>query len=392
MPHTASTVAARSRAAPGVSGLSWRPVRVVHLTSSHPPDDVRIFLKECRSLAQAGYDVHLVAPGTGSETRDRVTIHGFELPTGPRPVRVIRRLWRAARQTRKLEPDLCQFHEPELVLVALLLKLDRTRIVYDVHEHHTRAIAHSVYTGGGRRLAFRLLEAVARRTCDAFVAATPAIALEYPADRTVAVLNYPLQEEFVEPTPSARDRSDVVYVGGLTRSRGVREMVEAVARLRDEQARLVLVGTFDDPSFQQDVRALPGWSRVEHTGWLGRREVAEHLAAARIGLVLLHPEPDFVESVPIKLFEYMSAGLPVIASDFPYWRTLLDPIGCATFVDPLDPAQIAAAIDGLLSDETRAREMGARGASVVRERLNWELEAPKLCELYERLAPTAAAA
>jgi glycosyltransferase involved in cell wall biosynthesis len=367
-------------------------VRVVHLTSSHPPDDVRIFLKECRSLAQDGYDVHLVAPGTGSETRDRVTIHGFELPTGARPVRVVRRLWRAARQTRKLKPDLCQFHEPELVLVALLLKLDGTRIVYDVHEHHTSAVAHSLYTGGGRRLAFRLLEAVARRTCHAFVAATPAIALEYPADRTVAVLNYPLREEFVAPAPAARDRSDVVYVGGLTRSRGVREMVEAVARLRDEQARLVLVGTFDDPSFEQEVRALPGWSRVEHTGWLGRREVAERLAEARIGLVLLHPEPDFVASVPIKLFEYMSAGLPVVASDFPYWRTLLDPIGCATFVDPLDPARIAAAINTLLSDETAAREMGTLGARVVRERLNWELEAPKLRELYERLGLTTAEA
>lgn len=390
MPHTASTVAARSRAAPGVSGLSWRPVRVVHLTSSHPPDDVRIFLKECRSLAQAGFDVHLVAPGARSEMRDGVVIRGFDLPTGPRPLRVIRRLWRAWRPTRQLQPDLCQFHEPELVLVALLLKLQGTRVVYDVHEHHASAIAHSVYSGGGRRLASRLLEAVARRACDAFVAATPAIAREFPPERTVAVLNYPLLEEFVAPSRPAAGRAEIVYVGAITRSRGVREMVDAAARLRD-RARLVLIGTFDDPALEREVRALPGWSRVEHTGWLGRREVAEHLVAARIGLVVLHPESDFLESVPIKLFEYMSAGLPVVASNFPYWQELLEEIGCASFVDPLDPGQIAGAIDDLLSDEERATEMGSRGATAVRERLNWEREAPKLLELYGRLGLPAAA-
>jgi glycosyltransferase involved in cell wall biosynthesis len=108
-------------------------------------------------------------------------------------------------------------------------------------------------------------------------------------------------------------------------------------------------------------------------------------------LVVLHPERGYKESLPIKLFEYMSAGLPVIASDFPYWRELLEPIGCASFVDPLDPVRIAAAIDDLLSNEERAREMGMRGAAAVRERLNWEQEAPKLFDLYARLGLTAAA-
>jgi glycosyltransferase involved in cell wall biosynthesis len=88
----------------------------------------------------------------------------------------------------------------------------------------------------------------------------------------------------------------------------------------------------------------------------------------------------------------MSAGLPVIASDFPYGRVLLDPIGCAIFVDSLDPKQIAAAIDDLLADEKRAQEMGQRGAVAVRERLNWRHEETKLLALYQRLSPTAAAA
>jgi glycosyltransferase involved in cell wall biosynthesis len=364
-------------------------LRVVHLTSSHTPDDTRIFLKECRSLSQAGYEVHLIAPATGDEARDGVMMHGFDLPTGLRPLRIIRRLWRIWRAGRALRPDLCQFHEPELVLVALPLKLGGARIVYDVHEHHTSLVAHSVYGGRGRRLAFRLLEAVARRSCDAFVAATAEIALEFPSERTVEVLNYPLAEEFTGHPASPVASAEVIYTGGISGSRGAREMVEALTHVRDPRARLVLIGNFDDPEIKREVRALSGWSRVEHLGWLGRGDLMKHLAAARIGLVVLHPEADFLKSMPIKLFEYMSAGLPVIASDFPYWRKLLDPIGCARFVDPVDPEGIAAAIDDLLADEKRATEMGKRGAAAVRERLNWEQEAPKLLELYGRLGPRA---
>jgi glycosyltransferase involved in cell wall biosynthesis len=87
----------------------------------------------------------------------------------------------------------------------------------------------------------------------------------------------------------------------------------------------------------------------------------------------------------------MAAGLPSIVSDFPFFRELVEPVGCAVFVDPLDPAQLGAAIDELLADESRAEEMGRRGSAAVRGRLNWEQEAPKLVALYRRLIPEAAA-
>lgn len=360
-------------------------MRVVHLTSFHPPDDVRIFLKECRSLAAAGFEVHLVAPGAPAETRDGVAMHGFELPGGFRPLRIGRRLWRIWRAARTLAPDVCHVHEPELLPAALLLRLGGARIVYDVHEDHLGTLAYSPFKLG-KSTGIRLLEALARRTCDAFVAATPAIAARFPPERTIELLNYPLLEEFPEQPAGTRRGSDVVYVGGLTRVRGLEEMIEAIGRVSSPDARLVAMGTFGSPELEAEARALPGWSRVDYAGKLDRREVAQRLGAARAGLVLFHPRPNHVEALPNKLFEYMAAGLPVIASDFPSWRSLLDPIGCALFVDPLDPAQVAGAIDRILADESEAEEMGRRGAAAVRERLNWEHEAQKLVDLYARLA------
>jgi glycosyltransferase involved in cell wall biosynthesis len=365
-------------------------VRVVHLTSRHPADDVRIFLKECRSLARAGFEVHLVAPGAAEETRDGVAVHGFAPAEGVRPLRIARRLWRAWRAARAVRADLCQFHEPELVPVALLLKLEGARIVFDVHEDALRELDSVPDRGGGRRIGLRVFQAVARRTCDAFVAATPAISRSFPPERTIEVLNYALPEEFPD-SPREASGADVVYVGLITRIRGPREMVEAIAAVRDPRARLVLIGDFESPELEREVRGLPGWSRVEYLGRLDRAEVSRQLATARAGLIVFHPEPNHTEALPNKLFEYMAAGLPVIASDFPYWHELLDPIGCASYVDPFDPAQIAAAIDELLSDEDRATEMGRRGAAAVRSRLNWQQEAPKLVELYGRLGLSAAA-
>jgi glycosyltransferase involved in cell wall biosynthesis len=365
-------------------------VRVVHLTSSHPPDDIRIFGKECRSLAHAGFEVHLVAPGAPEETWDGVVIHGFDLPTGPRPLRVARRLWRAWQAAHALRPDLCHFHEPELVPVALLLKLAGARVVYDVHEDHLSTVSYSARRSGGRRSGFGVLEAFAQRTCDAFVAATPAIARRFPADRTIDLLNFPLAEEFA-PSPNEGRTADVVYVGSITRPRGLGEMVEAISRVRHPGARLVLVGSFENEQLRREAELLPGWERVAYRGRLGRTALRDELARSRVGLVILHPERNYVESFPTKLFEYMAAGLPAIASDFPFFRELVEPIGCAVFVDPLDAPELATAIDGLLADQSRADEMGRRGAAAVRDRFNWEQQAPKLVALYHRLTSESAA-
>jgi glycosyltransferase involved in cell wall biosynthesis len=366
-------------------------MRVVHLASQHPPDDVRIFYKECRSLAAAGYEVDYVAPEAAGGTRDGVRLHGFPLPEGSfRPLVILRRLWRVWRTARSIPASLCHVHEPVLLPVAVLLKLRGARLVYDVHEDHLGALEDGPYAERWKRVGLRLFEWLARRVCDGFVAATPALARRLPPGRTIELRNYALPEEFCEPAPAGRGEPSVVYVGVITRGRALREMVEAVGRLRDERTRLVLIGAFAPPELEREAHSLPGWSRVEYLGPLDRREVAERLAAARVGLLLFHPQPNHTEALPNKLFEYLAAGLPVVASDFPFWRELLEPIGCALFVDPLDPAQIAAAIEELLADEPRARAMGRRGAAAVHERLSWHGEAPKLVGLYERLGVRAA--
>jgi hypothetical protein len=150
-------------------------------------------------------------------------------------------------------------------------------------------------------------------------------------------------------------------------------MAAAIERVRRPDARLVLAGGSEV--------SLAG-ERIEHRGRLSREGVAGVLREARVGLLVLHPVPAHLESLPIKLFEYMAAGIPVVASDFPFWRELVD--GAGVLVDPHDVDAIAAAIDELLGDPTRGEELGARGREAVATRYAWEGEARRLLSLYER--------
>jgi glycosyltransferase involved in cell wall biosynthesis len=88
---------------------------------------------------------------------------------------------------------------------------------------------------------------------------------------------------------------------------------------------------------------------------------------------------------PIKLFEYMAAGVPVISSDFPLWREIVGKVGCGLLVDPMNDQSIARAISWIIDNPDEAQEMGEKGRRAVAKYFNWDAEVENLLELYERL-------
>lgn len=369
-------------------------MRVVHLSTLHSPRDERIFFRQCRTLAAAGYEVHLVAPGAEAFCQEGVHFHPLEKPTTAlRPLRILRRWQAVYRRAAALRGHIYHFHDPELILVGLWLKQTGARVIYDVHEHSAQEARtlhkERPWEGWSKALALTALERLAQHTLDAFVCATPAIARAFPPSKTVVVRNFPRWQEFAGdlPGPSyARRPPWLLYAGSISRVRGIREMVQALARLPPHLgARLQLAGTFVSPQLQTEVARLPGWEYVDYLGQQPRTGVQRLLRQARLGLVLYQPESDHLSAEPNKLFEYLAAGLPVVASHFPYWRQLLEPHACACLVDPTDPAAIAQAIHHLLTHPADAADMGRRGQQAVRQQWNWEREAGKLLQLYRRL-------
>jgi glycosyltransferase involved in cell wall biosynthesis len=149
--------------------------------------------------------------------------------------------------------------------------------------------------------------------------------------------------------------------------------------------RLILCGAFEDVAFEAELRAEPGWAQVDYRGLVGRDEVREVLARCRAGLVTLLPMPSYIDSLPIKMFEYMSAELPVIASDFPLWREIVETNRCGLCVDPGEPAAIAAAIRTLVDDPAQVAAFGRAGRAAVLATYNWPQAERALLALYRDL-------
>lgn len=365
--------------------------KAVHLTSVHPPFDTRIFHKQCRTLADAGYEVVLIAPHGQDEMLHGVQIRGLR-PARNRFERMLLTTVRLFTKALKEKGSVYHFHDPELIPVGIALRVLGKRVVYDVHEDVPKDILGKQWIPRPLRKVLAVvagfMEAIGAFAFHAIVAATPSIAERFPSSKTVQVQNFPVVGELVSdrPTPYESRPPWVAYVGGIAENRGIREMVKAMSQLDlRKQGRLRLAGLFMSGDLEREVKATPGWTNVDFLGWRSRNELADLLGNSRVGLVLFHPEPNHVEAQPNKLFEYMSAGIPVVASDFPLWRDIVDGAGCGLLVDPLDPNAIASAIKYLLTHPGEANAMGERGRRAVQERYNWGAEAAKLLDLYAGL-------
>ena len=367
-------------------------MKVVHLTTVHPPFDTRIFHKEAKTLAQAGYEVVLIAQHERNEVVDGVKIIALPRPRN-RFVRIFGLTWRAFCLALRESAEVYHFHDPELLPIGVLLKLfTGAKVIYDVHEDVPQQILTKYWIPAPLRrpvaAVFNAVEKLLAWAVDAVVVATEGIAEKFARFKPVVVHNYPHLEMLPNLSTRRREGGEkvLVYVGGISKLRGAIEMVRALEYLNPAwDIRLDLVGKLEPPELEGELQALPGYRRVRFLGWMQPENVYAHLAKADIGLVCLHPVPRFMVAWPVKLFEYMAAGLPVVASNFPLWKEIVEGNRCGITVDPLDPKAIAQAIEYLLTHPEEARQMGENGRRVVEEKYNWDREGAKLLKLYEEL-------
>ncbi len=369
-------------------------MRVCHITSVHPPFDTRIYHRECRSLSQAGYDVTLIAPSAPKASAgDGIRL--VALPAiGGRRERP-RLWWRIVREVRAMRPAIAHLHDPELLLIAPFLR--PAKVIYDCHEPYAETtMLRDWLPRPVRRPLSRLvavLEPVLARQVSAIVVteeshATPFRGSDVPV---VLVRNFPLLADFYLAHSS--DGRTVVHVGVNSEPRGCTAIVQAARWVAQEirDAKFLIIGDFDPPSYEGEVRRMIVAHGLEgHVFLKGRipyAEVPQWLAQSDVGLVPWQGPDRFpTRVIPTKLFEYMSARLPVVASDLPTIRRFMDGLDCGFLVDPVSPEALPRAIAYLLAHPTEARRMGGNGRRAVEERYHWQVESSKLLALYRQLA------
>lgn len=363
-----------------------RPI-AVHVSTVHNWDDSRVFRKMCLSLARAGYEVYLLAVADTSQEVDGVRI--LPVPAArSRVARVLLNIPRVALRAWRLRADVYHVHDPELIPLIPLLRLRGAKVVYDAHEDFPKQILYKEYIPSSVRPAVaaagRLLCRVANRSANHVLAASPEVADAFDKARCTVVRNYP-EDLPVTSNPPEYSRRDhrVVYVGTLTRARGVEQMVDAMAyRLLPPDWRFLLVGPHAPADFLEHLRQRPGWALVEHHGETSPPVARGMMADCRIGVAVLQPVGQYADVLPTKLFEYMSLGIPVVSADYPNCRRVVESSGCGLLVDPTDPRAIAEATAELAAHPEVAEEMGLRGRAAVQQRFNWGSEEKLLLGTY----------
>jgi len=343
---------------------------------------------------RAGLEVAIIAQHDENETVDGIRILALpkiENRTHRILILTLRAFWMALRQ----KADIYHLHDPELLSVGMLLKLIKgKKVIYDVHEDYGKQMLSKPYIlkiiRKGVGFLVRGIEYFSSKLFDAIIAATDDILKNFYYHKlAVSVKNYPILSNFSIGRQTRKTEKKVfslIYVGGLDEIRGITQIVRALEPFdSDDQLKLTLCGRFSPTRYELEVRALEGFKRVEYLGWIDPHEIPTLLEMQDAGIVCLHPIMNYVTSLPLKLFEYMAAGLPVIASNFPLWKEIVEGSGCGICVDPLNPEEIAKAIKYLMKHPGSTEQMGKNGRRAVIEKYTWEKEGKKLLDLYAQL-------
>ena len=366
-----------------------RKPRILHVSTAHQPYDPRVVFKQCQTLTGA-YEVICALPRADSAIAPAIRF--IRLPYFKRvvwralitgPYILIRCLW--------LRPAVVHVYVPEFLPFAFVFQLLGATVIYEVQENLFRKMHLKSFNRGVLlERAFRWFDALARRHFYLIFTEHGYLTTYTDLTRPHAVIyNYPLLA-FLEPFrhPYQPDPGQPVffYIGWLSFERAFDTLIDGLAQLKQIYPAFVmhLFGrrTFGDAELEQ----LPWFDTVRDNvhfhGYTDQRRAFPYAAHATAGLALLKPVGDYPESYTTKLFEYMALGLPVVTSDFPLYREVVERHQCGFCLSPYDPAQLAATMTYLIEHPTEACVMGERGRRAVEQSYNWTTEAAKLLEFY----------
>lgn len=363
-------------------------INVAHITTLHPRDDVRIFQKQVTSLSNLkNVKMHMfVYDGKPSETISAVHIINIGNPFSNRFMRFIVGSVLMMNCIIINNIHVVHFHDPELSFVALFSKLLGKRVICDVHEDVPLQILNKkwIYPSARRLISklFFYFDKIFSLAWDHIITATPSIARYYDSGKTTIICNYPIVTKVLQSNTKNRAADDhpFVYVGGISYDRGINTVMEAISGF--DRKIINVVGKFDNETTRANAEKHSGWKNLTYTSWVTRAEVQCILLNSKCGIVTFHPIANHLEAQPNKLFEYLEAGIPVIASDFPLWRALVEKYDCGILVNPLDSTDIFNAMLWILENPSEAVRMGNNGRAAVLDNFNWDAEVVKLYSIY----------
>lgn len=366
------------------------PIKVCHLTSVHKSNDIRIFQKECRSIAQdPRFQVFLLAPGE-SRADAGVEVIGLGPPPANRLKRILYFSQKLYRKAQEIDADIYHFHDPELLPVGLKLKTLGKVVVYDSHELTYQQILIKDYLPKPvRTIISRLFKAYEDRVCRRLDAVIFPCMIKgsHPyqavAKNCLTIGNFP-DLDLYRPAADQEKDYDLCCTGSLSRARGISKLLEA---RKTTGASLALAGNFSPASYEQELDQAGLLQGVDYIGFLPHASVIELVKKSRICVsnILDLGQYAQIDNLPTKVYEAMALGLPIILSHFDYAKALNEEFEFCILIDPASKTGLIEAIRDLLANPQKRGRLGENGRKLVARDFSWAKEADKLRELYVKL-------
>ncbi len=371
--------------------------KVCHLTSTHGNHDQRILIKECASLAKAGYDVYQVAQGDDGEYEGVRLIGTGETEKGAF-YRLIKRPRKVYQLAKKLDADIYQIHDMELLPYAVKLKRRGKKVIFDYHEDFASRFADSdllhlprsimkllgkIYTSYEKRSVKKL---------DAMISVTPYICdrLKKTNPKTVMITNYPMTDrpEWSKEVAYNKASDYICFVGQISNYLYcIDTATEAIQSI--EQMRLKLCGPERRPGDIDMLKSIDSGKRIDYMGILPYSHVPSVISGARAALITCSYTINMSGKLGTlgnnKIFEAMLCGVPVICTDCVIWRNIIDKYHCGICVEPRNTDQLTAAIRYIVDNPDIAQQMGRNGRQAVFNEFNWGTQEKALLQLYADL-------
>ncbi|PEH49532.1 glycosyltransferase [Enterococcus faecium] len=372
---------------------------ILMASSVHTWSDARIYSKEAKSLANNGKQVTFMAIDSDVPKEKVDHLHMIYLPPKRRLLRFTN-WFKIYNQMKKSDNKYFHFHDPELLIVALCLRIKFKKnivIIYDMHEHLPSALRTKDWIPSIFRNRLSLIiektEKFLIRYCDCILFAEESYKKNYISFNLVKedIYNFPMLEPSIseESNNQKKETIDLIYVGALTEQRGLFNMLHLISYIHKKEGQkyhLHLVGDMntDKVNVQQFIRKHD----LENVTHIYGRKKYEDLwnlyNYVDIGLCLLHPTPNNINSKSTKLFEYMAASLPIIASNFPIYQ-FIERYNCGYTENINDYPSLYKTIKQIEESKSLKEQLAINGKKLYEDVYNWKNEEIKLLNIYKKL-------
>lgn len=366
--------------------------KVCHVTSAHPRYDVRIFHKECKSLANNGFDVTLlVNDNLPNESIDGVKIVSTQMKPKNRYERMVKSKMKIKTLMLEIDADIFHFHDPELLPEAAWIKKKGKKVIFDFHEDVSQQILFKTWIPGKLRKTvssiYKSYEKNKAKSFDAIVTVTPKFVerLKMINPNTIMVTNYPIITKENNKNNEVPKNKAICFAGGISSQWNHENIINAIKSI--EGVEYILAGS-GSQEYIEKLQKLEGWDKVRYLGRISHDEVVKIYNESMIGMTLLSNNTQVGDEGTLgntKIFEFMEAGLPVICSKNKIWKDIVENNKCGIPIDPENVTEITSAITKIITNPKLASEMGVNGKKAVCNEFNWETQEKVLLDLYKSM-------